>query len=102
MQAEQRLGLLEAVLQPQEVLYVPPVWFHATEARGPGPNLGLSYWSESETQTRLNVLRSQASAACKPPVRKAYPHPQPYPHMYTHINMHAHRVTSKPCLVLWL
>ena len=85
MQAEQRLGLLEAVLQPQEVLYVPPVWFHATEARGPGPNLGLSYWSESETQTRLNVLRSQASAACKPPVRR---------------HIHARRVTFKPCLVL--
>ena len=88
MQAEQRLGLLEAVLQPQEVLYVPPVWFHATEARGPGPNLGLSYWSESETQTRLNVLRSQASAACNPPVRQA---------IHIHIHIHARQVTFVPC-----
>lgn len=41
------VGLLETRLKPKEVLYCPPVWFHGTEAIGPGPNLGLSFWSES-------------------------------------------------------
>ncbi len=41
------VGLLETKLKPHEVLYCPPVWFHSTEAIGPGPNLGLSFWSES-------------------------------------------------------
>jgi hypothetical protein len=27
------VGLLEAELAPGEVLYIPPCWFHATEAR---------------------------------------------------------------------
>ena len=34
------VGLLETQIKPTEVLYVPPVWFHSTEAIGPGPNLG--------------------------------------------------------------
>ena len=41
------VGLLETRLKPKEVLYCPPVWFHSTEAVAPGPNLGLSFWSES-------------------------------------------------------
>lgn len=44
------VGLLETWLKPKEVLYCPPVWFHSTEAVGPGPNLGLSFWSESGEQ----------------------------------------------------
>jgi hypothetical protein len=56
--------LLEAVLQPGEVLYVPPVWFHSTQALGPGPNLGLSYWSESELQTHLDRLREDLTQRC--------------------------------------
>jgi hypothetical protein len=51
------VGLLETWLKPKEVLYCPPVWFHSTEAVGPGPNLGLSFWSESGEQ------RAQCSAA---------------------------------------
>lgn len=45
--ASAAVGLLETRLKPREVLYCPPVWFHGTEAIGPGPNLGLSFWSES-------------------------------------------------------
>ena len=34
--ASESVRLLEAYIGPKEVLYVPPVWFHSTEALGPG------------------------------------------------------------------
>jgi hypothetical protein len=48
--------LLEVELAPTEMLYVPPGWFHATEAVG--RNLGLSYWSNSLIQSRLGEVRA--------------------------------------------
>ena len=71
--ASKHVRLLEAYIGPKEVLYVPPVWFHSTEAIGPGPNLGLSYWSESETQTNYNELATHVNSHCKggPRVRSA-------------------------------
>jgi hypothetical protein len=46
------------------VLYVPPGWFHSTEALGTAPNLGLSYWTESDVQSRLYALRSAFRQRC--------------------------------------
>lgn len=38
------MELLTTVLNPGEVLFMPPSWFHATEALD--TNLALNYWSK--------------------------------------------------------
>ena len=61
--------MVEAILSPGEVLFIPSTWIHATEALD-GPGLGMSFWSKDGGVMEITVERN-ATARCAAEVSAA-------------------------------
>ena len=55
-----RLEMQEAHLRPGDLLFVPSLWFHTTEAIGTTQSLGFSFWSTNMEMLEITIEKEQS------------------------------------------